>query len=99
MKKAGRSLCRMAQTRTVNYHTKGPASLNELAEGRTANIVSLSGGRGFREKMNGLGLFPGTEITVVHAGGNGGMILISIGNSRLMVGHQMAKRILIREIG
>lgn len=89
----------MAQTGTVNYHTKEPASLNELAEGKTANIVSLSGGRGFREKMNGLGLFPGTEITVVHSSGNGGMILISIGNSRLMVGHQMAERILIREVG
>ncbi|MEA3265770.1 MAG: FeoA family protein [Candidatus Fermentibacteria bacterium] len=87
----------MEETRTGTNAAGMPTSLSGLAAGNTASIVSLGGGRGFREKMNGMGLFPGTEITVVHTGGNGGMILISIGSSRLMVGHQMAEKILIQE--
>ncbi len=70
-------------------------SLIELREGRTARIISLEGGRGFREKMNGQGLFPGIEVTLVHTSGAKGMVVISIGGSRLMIGHQMAERILI----
>lgn len=80
-----------------NNTVRIPVSLSGLAAGETASIVSLDGGRGFREKMNGMGLFPGTEITVVHTGGNGGMILISIGSSRLMVGHRMAERVMIKK--
>ncbi|MCK5131296.1 MAG: ferrous iron transport protein A [Candidatus Sabulitectum sp.] len=89
-----------AGTGTGNSTAEIPASLtlSELGAGRTASVVCLDGGRGFREKMNGMGLFPGTEITVVHTSGNGGMMLISIGSSRLMVGHQMAERILMREV-
>lgn len=87
----------MEQTGSGSNTARVPTSLSGLAAGNTASIVSLNGGRGFREKMNGLGLFPGTEIAVVHTGGNGGMILISIGSSRLMVGHQMAERILIQK--
>ena len=87
----------MERTGTGSNTARVSTSLGGLAAGNTANIVSLNGGRGFREKMNGLGLFPGTEITVVHTGGNGGMILISIGSSRLMVGHRMAEKILIQE--
>ncbi len=87
----------MEHAGTGNNTVRVPACLSELAAGKTASIISLNGGRGFREKMNGLGLFPGTVITVVHTGGNGGMMLISIGSSRLMVGHRMAERILIKE--
>ncbi|MCK5035943.1 MAG: ferrous iron transport protein A [Candidatus Sabulitectum sp.] len=87
----------MEQTGSGSNTARVPTSLSELAAGKTASIVSMNGGRGFREKMNGLGLFPGTGITVIHTGGNGGMMLISIGSSRLMVGHQMAERILIQE--
>lgn len=87
----------MEQTGAKNNTVRVPVCLSDLTAGETAGIVSLNGGRGFREKMNGLGLFPGTEITVVHTGGNGGMMLISIGSSRLMVGHQMAEKILIQE--
>ncbi len=88
----------MEQNGTGSNTASLPTSLSGLAAGNTASIVSLDGGRGFREKMNGLGLFPGTEITVVHTGGNGGVILISIGSSRLMVGHRMAEKILIQEV-
>lgn len=88
----------MSQTGAGNDAAGMPASLSELDAGKAASIVSLDGGRGFREKMNGLGLFPGTEITVVHTDGNGGMMLISIGSSRLMVGHQMAERIFVQEV-
>lgn len=77
--------------------TREFSSLIELQEGRTARIVSLDGGRGFREKMNGQGLFPGTEIAVVVVGDSAGMIVISVGGSRLMIGHKMAERILIKE--
>lgn len=78
--------------------TPNQARLSELCAGDAARIVFIHGGRGFREKMNGMGFFPGTGIGVVQTVGNEGMMLISIGSSRIMVGHRMACRIYIERI-
>ena len=72
--------------------------LSELNVGATARIVSFHGGRGFRERMNGMGLFPGIDIKLVQTGGSGGMMLISVGGSRIMVCSRNAGRILLRKM-
>jgi ferrous iron transport protein A len=70
-----------------------PVHLSELKAGDTARIVSFHGGKGFREKMSGMGLFPGIEIEVVQTDGDEGMMLICVGGTRLMLCRRMAGKI------
>jgi ferrous iron transport protein A len=73
--------------------TRGLVHMGELRAGDRARIVSFHGGKGFREKMSGMGLFPGIEVEVVQSDGEDGMMLISVGGSRLMLCRNMAGRI------
>ncbi|HPF31954.1 MAG TPA: FeoA family protein [Candidatus Sabulitectum sp.] len=68
-------------------------SLADIPQGGTARITAFSGGRGIRERMTSMGLFPGTVVTVVHTHGENGMILVSAGSSRFMVDPCMAARV------
>lgn len=74
-------------------------SLSDLQTGSTAVITSFAGGRGCREKMTSMGLFPGTEIKVVQAHGDHGMMLVSVGSTRLMVDRVMAARVIVEKAG
>jgi Fe2+ transport system protein FeoA len=73
--------------------------LSDLSSGSKAIISSFAGGRGCREKMTSMGLFPGTEICVVQTHGEQGMMLISVGSARLMVDRMMAARVLVEKAG
>jgi len=73
-------------------------TLSDMPEGGKAKIYSFAGGRGCREKMTSMGLFPGTEITVVHSHGENGMMLVSVGSTRLMVDRHMASRVLVEKV-
>lgn len=73
-------------------------SLGDAAEGARVRISSFVGGRGCREKLTSMGLFPGTEITVVHSQGENGMMLISAGSARLMVDRHMASRVMVEKV-
>ncbi len=70
--------------------------LNELLPGQKARIIAVRGGRGFRERFSGMGLHIGSEMEVLHSTGSNGMILIKTGDTRLMIGHGMAHKILLR---
>ena len=67
--------------------------LSELRPGETGRILSFHGGKGFREKMSGMGLFPGIDIEVVQTDGEEGMMLICVGGTRLMLCRRMAGRV------
>lgn len=77
---------------------RGRPRLSDIRPGRRARIVSVEGGRGMRERMNGMGLFMGTEVTVEQAQGDEGMMVIGIGSGRLMVCGRMARRIVVEEV-
>lgn len=74
------------------------STLSDIPEGCVARISSFSGGRGCREKMTSMGLFPGTEIKVVHSHGENGMMLVSVGSARLMVDRHMAARVIVEKV-
>lgn len=74
-------------------------TLVELSQGESASIASFAGGRHCREKMSSMGLFPGTEVTVVKGGGEDGMMLVSVGSVRIMLDVVMASRILVEKAG
>lgn len=70
--------------------------LSELPPGQRARIITVKGGKGFRERFSGMGLHIGSEIEVLHSTGSNGMILIKTGDTRLMIGHGMAHKIFLR---
>lgn len=78
---------------------RGCLMLSDLSTGSRATISSFTGGRGCREKMTSMGLFPGTEICVVQTHGEHGMMLISVGSARLMVDRHLAARVLVEKAG
>ena len=77
----------------VDSHT---VRLSELRPGQKARIITVRGGRGFRERFSGMGLHIGSEIEVLHSTGSNGMILVKTGDTRLMIGHGMAHKIFLR---
>jgi Fe2+ transport system protein FeoA len=94
MFRRGRNRGRHAGDRSPSpAHGKHPLHLDELKAGETARIISFHGGRHFREKMSGMGLFPGIEIEVIQTDGEEGMMLISVGGTRLMLCRRNAARI------
>ncbi len=70
--------------------------LSELHTGQKARIIAVRGGRGFRERFSGMGLHIGSEMKVLQSNGSNGMILIKTGDTRLMIGHGMANKIILR---
>ncbi len=61
---------------TIKLHTdKGNFPLRLAQQGDWVRIISIRGGRGFREKFNGLGLRIGAEVQVLQNTMNGKLLL------------------------
>ena len=70
--------------------------LSKLPVGVDACVYSLIGGRCHRSKVVGLGLNIGAELRVERTtSSTNGSIIISIGNSRLVIGYGIAKKIIV----
>ena len=69
--------------------------LSQMHEGETGIVVDIHGGPGARQKLMGMGITPGTRITVIKSG-RPGPYIIAIGNMRLALGRGIAEKILIR---
>ena len=74
-------------------------ALKDLKEGLPARVVSLEGGQNFRGRMHSMGIMPGSIIKVIESGKTGGPYLVAVSETRLMIGHVMAEKIMVtREI-
>jgi ferrous iron transport protein A len=71
-------------------------SLGDLPRGSSATVTSLAAGRGLRERMASMGIFPGTCVSVLETQGDNGMMLISVGGTRLMVDRTLATAIMVK---
>jgi len=67
-----------------------------VAPGREVILISIEGGRGLRARLNDMGLNEGMKLRVLHSYRNGPCVIL-IGNTRLVLGHGMAQKILVRE--
>jgi len=65
--------------------------------GKEATLVSIKGGKGFRARLMDMGLIEGIRLKVLHSQG-GGPCVVLFDNTRLVLGHGMAKKILVQEI-
>jgi len=72
--------------------------LDQLAIDKTAVVVSLGKESGFRKKMSSIGIFRGVHFRVLQKNGKAGLIVISTGSTRIMIGANMARRILVTTV-
>jgi ferrous iron transport protein A len=73
--------------------------LSRLRSGESATVLSMHGGRGFQHRVMSMGMAIGGEVEVIRGrGGNGkgGPVVVRCGDTRLMLGHGMSEKIIVR---
>ncbi len=78
----------------MNKKLDNCVSLDTLKQGQEAVIKSLDGGKHFKDKLINLGVIPGSTVTII-SGSKHSPFLLKIGETRVMVGHRMVKRIIV----
>ena len=64
------------------------------APGEKVRVVGFLGGRGLGHRLASMGLNQGAEVQVIKSGGPGPLIVAS-GQTRIALGHGMAKHIVV----
>lgn len=64
--------------------------LHQLAEGASARLLGLGGGRGFRRRLLELGLLPGTDVRLVRRVASSGLIELEVRGCHLSLRHAEA---------
>ncbi len=78
---------------------KKSMSLDELSNGSKARVIALRGGREFQHRIQSMGLSMGSEISVMQNNsdeGEQGGVVVRVGDTRLMIGHGMAQKVVVR---
>ena len=57
-------------------------------------LIDIAGGKGIRSKLYSMGLVPGVTLRVLNRNGHGPLI-VGLKDSRLVIGHNMASKILV----
>ena len=70
--------------------------LNMVPSHKQVTLMAITSGRGLRNRLTDMGLNKGTKLKVIHSS-RVGPCIISVGNSRLVLGRGMAQKILVRE--
>ena len=65
--------------------------LSSIPAGQTVQMARIDAGRRLKHRLTELGLTPGVKVTIVQ--NNGGPILISVRDSRIAIGREMANKI------
>jgi Fe2+ transport system protein FeoA len=69
--------------------------LAAISPGQEVLLVAYQGGRRFQHRLAEMGLVPGARFRVISRG-RPGPFLISLRGARLMLGHGMVDRLLVR---
>ncbi len=76
--------------------TENSKPLSQVPEGSTVTIAAVLGGRGLRSRLTTMGMLPKSRISVVH-NGRSGPFVISIKNTRMVLGRGIADKIMVLE--
>ena len=75
-------------------------TLEGLQAGESCRVIALNGGREFQQRIQSMGLSVGSLVSVIqnNAGdGEHGGVAVRVGDTRLMIGHGMARKIVVRD--
>lgn len=67
--------------------------LSTVPVGQQIKLVKIDAGRRLTHRLTELGLTPGVEFSVIQ--NNGGPLLISVRGSRIAIGREMGRKILV----
>jgi len=70
-------------------------TLDSIRESQKVKVINISGGWGIRQRLAGLGIHPGNEITVKKSAIMRGPILISIHGNQVALGRGIARKIIV----
>lgn len=68
--------------------------LSMVKAGETVKLNKVNAGRGFKSRLASMGLLPNVEITVVRSG-HPGPFVISVKDSKMMLGRGVANKIMV----
>jgi len=68
--------------------------LSTVKAGETVKLTSINAGQGLNSRLASMGLLPNVEITVVRSG-HPGPFVISVRDSRMMLGRGVADKIMV----
>lgn len=71
--------------------------LTSVSPGKCVRVHDVTGGDGLRARLCALGLTPGIPVKVITVGQ--GPVILNVMGARLMLGHGMAEKIMVKEIG
>lgn len=74
-----------------------PMPLTMVEKGREVVLHEIRGGMGIRRRLTDMGLHTGSHLRIVSNSG-GGPFVISIGDTRLMIGRGMAHKIMVENV-
>ena len=57
-------------------------------------LIDITGGKGIKSKLYSMGLVPGVTLRVLNRNGHGPLI-VGLKDSRLVIGHGMASKIVV----
>ena len=70
-------------------------TLTQMKTGQNGTVVQVQGGRGLVNRLNALGIRPGSRITKLSSMVMRGPITIQVNRAQVAVGFGMAKRIIV----
>jgi ferrous iron transport protein A len=79
---------------------KGEASMKSLSalkEGKTAVILEITGGKSVTERLNAMGIRPGTAVKRLASMRGGGPVVMVCGRTQVAIGRGMADKIMVKE--
>ena len=68
-----------------------------VSPGETVTMVDIRAGRGLARRLADMGLVPGTTLRVINSQ-MPGPIIIDLRGSRLVLGHGVAQKIIVKEV-
>ena len=71
--------------------------LSMIRAGETVKLASIKAGQVLNSRLTSMGLVPNVEITVVSSG-HPGPFVISVKESKMMLGRGMTHKIMVKEI-
>jgi Fe2+ transport system protein FeoA len=71
--------------------------LTDSVSGSVVRINKITGGEKLRDKLLSMGLLPGKDIEVLSVRQNG-PVIVKINDTRIVIGHGMASRIMILKL-
>ena len=74
-------------------------SLDTLRAGSKAHVLALRGGQEFKHRISSMGLNIGTNVEVIQSNRDkegSGAVVVRAGDTRLMIGHGMAHKVMVR---